>query len=344
MNTAGIDVGHKTLVVVIRKNGKPKKERTFENTPSGHQELLRALRAARVTRIGLEATGVYHLDLAVALHTSNHFELMVINPKAAKHYAQARMTRCKTDPVDAAMLAEFVEHMPFEPWKCPTESKLALRAATRRLAALTKLLTQAKNHLHAYQQTQFTPEFVTEDIELTVERLGQQIESMLTHVLSLVENDSGLQTIFDRLLTVKGIGSKSAIALMGELLVLPEDMSAKQWVAMAGLDPRQHQSGTSVDKPARISKAGNKYLRSALYMPALSASRTEHNVHAYYQHLIEQLHLKKIQAVCAVMRKLLHAIHGMLANQTDFDRLNEESEAQYNRATTELDRAYSCLE
>ena len=76
---------------------------------------------------------------------------------------------------------------------------------------------------------------------------------MLASALFLVEKNSELKTIFDRLLTVKGIGSKSAVALMGEILVLPEDMSARQWVAMAGLDPRQHQSGTSVDKPARIS-------------------------------------------------------------------------------------------
>nr|VFK06021.1 MAG: Transposase IS116/IS110/IS902 family protein [Candidatus Kentron sp. H]VFK06968.1 MAG: Transposase IS116/IS110/IS902 family protein [Candidatus Kentron sp. H]VFK11480.1 MAG: Transposase IS116/IS110/IS902 family protein [Candidatus Kentron sp. H] len=107
-------------------------------------------------------------------------------------------------------------------------------------------------------------------------------------------------------------------------------MTAKQWVAMAGPDPRQHQSGTSVDKPARISKAGNKYLRKALYMPALSAARTEENVRAYYQHLIEQRHLKKIQAVCAVMRKLLHAIHAMLSNQTDFDG------ARFYRAPAEM--------
>lgn len=319
MNTAGIDVGHKTLVVAICKGGKSGKARTFENTPSGHQELLKALLTARVTRVGLEATGVYHFDLAVVLHANNHLELMVINPKAAKHYAQARMTRSKTDAVDAAMLAEFVERMPFEPWQCPSESKLALRVATRRLATLAKLLTQAKNHLHTCQQSQFTPQFVTEDIELTVAQLGYQIESMEAQVLSLVEKDSEMKTIFDRLLTVKGIGAKSAIALMGELLVLPEDMSAKQWVAMAGLDPRQNQSGTSVDKPARISRAGNKYLRKALYMPALSASRTEQNVHAYYQHLIEQRHLKKIQAVCAVMRKLLLAIHAMLSSHTDFD-------------------------
>ncbi len=56
----------------------------------------------------------------------------------------------------------------------------------------------------------------------------------------------------------------SAIKLMGELLVLPEDMRAKQWVALAGLDPRHNTSGTSVNKKPRLSKAGNHHLRKAL--------------------------------------------------------------------------------
>jgi transposase len=106
---------------------------------------------------------------------------------------------------------------------------------------------------------------------------------------------------------------------MGELLVLPEDMTARQWVAMAGLDPRQHQSGSSVNKKSRISKAGNRYLRMALYMPSLSATRHDLHIKGYYRHLIEDNGLKKIQAICAVMRKLLHAIHGMLRTQSPFD-------------------------
>ena len=92
-------------------------------------------------------------------------------------------------------------------------------------------------------------------------------------------------------------------------------MSAKQLVAMAGLDPRTHQSGSSVNKKPRRSKAGNRYLRIALFMPALSAARHDHNVRAY-QHLIENRGLKKRQARCAVMRKLLQAIHAMLKNRT----------------------------
>jgi len=128
-----------------------------------------------------------------------------------------------------------------------------------------------------------------------------------------------LQQAFDLLLSVKGIGEKSAIQLLGELLILPPELRAKQWVAMAGLDPRHHQSGSSVDKKARISKAGNRHLRMALYMPALCAAHRVPEVQAYYRHLIENRGLKKIQAVCAVMRKLLHAIHGMWGSNTRFD-------------------------
>lgn len=319
MNVAGIDVGCKELVVVVKKNGRVGKARTFKNTPSEHKQLLKALHSSRVTHVGLEATGIYHLDVAVALHEAKKLQVMVVNPKAAKHYAQARMTRCKTDAVDAAMLAEFVEHMPFEPWQCPARDKLALRAGSRRLMALVGLLTQAKNHLHASQQSQYTPDFVVENIETTVEQLNHQIEKIEAHILTLIEQSEELLLVFKRLLTIKGIAARSAIKIMGEILVLPANMTAKQWVAMAGLDPRLHQSGSSVDKQTRISKAGNKYLRIALYMPALSASRTEQNVKSYYQHLIEQRHLKKLQALCAVMRKLLHAIHGMLSHGTDFD-------------------------
>ncbi len=55
------------------------------------------------------------------------------------------------------------------------------------------------------------------------------------------------------------------------------------WVAMAGLDPKHHQSGSSINKKARISKVGNRYLRQALYMPALSAARHDKHVNGYYK-------------------------------------------------------------
>lgn len=319
MVVSGIDVGAKKLIVSIEKKGKPAKPQTFENSPQGHRRVLKVFRKAGVDRVILEATGTYHLDLAIALDQAKGLEVMVVNPKASKRYAEARMSRTKTDAVDAALLCEFGRHMPFEPWRCPPEEVLALRACSRLLAGLNKQRTQAKNRLHAFSQSRSTPEFVLEEIRQSIAQIEEQIQRLEDQTQTLIEEHATLSRIYQRLLSVKGVATKSAIQLMGELLVLPEDMSAKQWVAMAGLDPREHSSGSSVEKKARISKVGNKYLRMALYMPALSASRHEQHVRAYYHHLIEQRGLKKIQAVCAVMRKLLHAIHGMLRQDADFD-------------------------
>jgi len=318
MKTAGIDVAHKTLALAIRAGEKTGKMQEFANSASGHQAVIKALKGAGVERVCLEATGSYHLDLALALDAAG-VTLMVVNPKAAKRFAEALMTRTKTDAVDAAMLCEFAQRMPFEPWQRPDDQALGLRACARRLAALNDARTQAKNQLHALSQTASTPVIVLEDVRLSIAQCEAQIEHLRTWAGAFIQGDAHLKETFQLLTGVTGIATASAIQLMGELLVLPEDMRAKQWVAMAGLDPRQSVSGTSVNKRPRLSKAGNRYLRLALYMPALSAAQHERHVKGYYRHLIEERGLKPIQAVCAVMRKLLHAIHGMLKSRQPFD-------------------------
>ena len=105
---------------------------------------------------------------------------------------------------------------------------------------------------------------------------------------------------------------------------LAPDMTARQWVAHAGLDPRHHDSGTSIHKPARISRAGNRYLRAALFMPALVATQHDPNIRAFYQKLVDR-GKTKMQAIVAVMRKLLHALHGMLHTDSDFVEKNSSS-------------------
>ncbi len=92
----------------------------------------------------------------------------------------------------------------------------------------------------------------------------------------------------------------------------------RQWVAFAGLDPREYTSGTSVRKYTRISKVGNRHLRQALFMPALVASRHEPHLRGFYQHLLASGKEKR-QALIAVARKLLHAIYGMFHSDQCYD-------------------------
>jgi transposase len=318
MRSAGIDVAARSFVLVIDGPKGPGKAKTYANDATGFGAAIQALRAGKVARVCLEATGAYHLDLTLALEAAG-LGVMVVNPHAAKRFAEALVTRNKTDAVDAAVLAQFAARMPFVPWQRPPQQALELRAVARRIATLTAQRTQAKNQHHALRQSHTTPAVVLADVELSITQLDGQIERLRDWALALIAQHADLQQPFALLTSVKGIAAASAIALLGELLVLPPEMRAKQWVALAGLDPRQHTSGHSVKKRARLSKAGNRRLRQALFMPALSATRHEPQVKAYYQHLIETRGLKKIQAVCAVMRKLLHAIHGMLASQQPFD-------------------------
>jgi transposase len=320
MNIAGIDVSHKELVIVISVKGKARPAKTFENIPSGHKAIIQFLSKLNgESRVCIEATGIYHFDLAVALSRAEGIEVMVINPKASHNFAKVLMKRSKTDAVDAEILMVYCERMPFEVWQRPGDANIALKAISRRIATLTKLKTQTKNQLHALTATVETPRLVINHTVELIDLLDKQIQIHRASAFELIQQDTELAEAFGLITGIKGIAQASAVQMLGELMILPKDMSAKQWVAYAGLDPRHFESGSSVAKKSRISKAGNKFVRQALYMPALVATCHEPHIKGYYAHMIKDNGLMKIQALCAVMRKLLHAIHGMLKAKKEFD-------------------------
>jgi len=314
---AGIDVGAEELVLVILKNGKPFDPQKFSNTPADRARLVKKLVKLPGIVVCLEATGIYHFDLAIALHDAGVL-LMVVNPKASHNFAKVLMKNSKTDAVDAHTLAEYAARMDFVAWTRPTDETLNLRSFSRRINALTGQKAAAKNHLHALTSTQETPKAVLRDAKLAITQLEKRIDRLTADALILIGKYSELTRILALLIGIKGIGETSAIALMGELLLLPPGLSHREWVKFAGLDPRSFDSGKSVHKKTRISKAGNAHIRSALYMPALSAKQHDPHVKAYFQHLVDN-GKKPLQAVCAIMRKLLHAIHGMLKHNKPYD-------------------------
>lgn len=330
---AGIDVGAKELILVIRKNAVSMKVQTFANTETARARLVKRLSAFPGITVCLEATGVYYLDVALALVDAG-IRLHVLNPKASHNFAKVLLRNSKTDTVDADTLAHYAERMPFQAWARPANEALTLRALARRLNTLTRNKAAAKNQLHALNFSPETPKAVLRDVKLSITQMEKRIIHLTKEATTFIQAHPLLARPFSLLLTVKGIGETSAIALLGELLLLPQGLTQKQWVKAAGLDPRHVTSGTSVAKRSRLSKAGNRYIRQALYMPALSAKAHDPHVRGFFEHLIA-LGKTPLQAVCAVMRKLLHALHGMLThdqvfNNTRFYALPVESKEGRN--------------
>ena len=291
--------------------------RSSPTPPADRTRLVKKLVKLPGIIVCLEATGVYHFDLSLTLHDAGVL-LMVVNPKAAHNFAKVLMKNSKTDAVDANTLAEYAARMDFVAWTRPSNETIALRSFARRIDALTCQKAVAKNHLHALTATSETPKAVLKDVKLAIAQLQKRIDRLMAEALILIGKHPNLERILTLLTGIKGIGNTSSIAIMGELLLLPPDLSHREWVKFAGLDSRAFDSGKSVHKKTRISKAGNRHIRSALYMPALSAKQHDPHVKAYFQHLVAN-GKKPLQAVCAIMRKLLHAIHGMLKKDEPFD-------------------------
>jgi transposase len=325
----GIDVSKDWLDVSAHCAGGVSEGR-FANTSAGHRALLKWLRRfGGSVRIALEATGIYSLDVALALQGAAH-EVMVVNPRAARDFARALLQRTSTDAIAATTLREFAARMPFVAWQPPAVEVRELRALARRIAALVGERAAEKNRLHALRATQDTPAVVRRDVEGNIRALTRRVTQLLRAARTLIAAAPALQRPYEQLRSIKGVGPASAVQLLGELLVLPADMTAKQWVAHAGLDPRWQESGTSVHTRPRISKQGNARLRAALFMPALVARRWQPNIAAFGDQLAQRQKLP-LQVLAAIMRKLLHAIHGMFRTDTTF-----QGEKFYRMPTAEV--------
>ena len=314
----GIDVSAGELVVALVDQSGVWQQRSFPNRGAGHRSLLRWLQKHTLrVRVCLEATGPYSLDLALALHAAPGIEVAVLNPKFVHRFA-ATLCRNKTDPADAQVLAEYACRMPFQPWHPPRAAALELRALTRHIAALTQQHTLETNRLHAASASATGSRCVQQDLRRSLHHLERRIERLRRAARAVVAADDELDSRYALLVEMPGIGEASSLNLLGELAVLAPHLSVRQWVAHSGLDPAQHDSGSSVHKRARISRAGNRYLRRALYMPALVAVRHDPHLRAFYQILLAR-HKAKLQALIAVARKMLHAIFGMFRGHATYD-------------------------
>lgn len=289
-----------------------------DNTPEAIGRLLAQQQARHgKVRVLMEATGIYYLDLALQAVEAGA-EVMVVNPKAAHHFAQALGQRAKTDALDAQMLLAYLQRMEFVPWQPPSLARLELRQIGRHLVRLSEQRVRLKNQLHALSSTRTTPRLLIQDVSEALSALEQRIQRLMEEALARVQADAAIAARFQALDSITGVGPASAVALLAELLVLPQDMNSRACVCHAGLDVRIHRSGTSVEQAPRLSKHGNKYLRRALYMPAMTAVAHDPHARAFRDRLLAR-GKKKMQALAAVMRKLLTAAWVLVRNPASYD-------------------------
>ncbi|MCB9673133.1 MAG: IS110 family transposase [Alphaproteobacteria bacterium] len=304
-NAVGIDVSARDLHVAIEGLDTVL---VFPNSVEGHTKLVKRItKAGRHARVVLEATGLYHLDLALFLAQQGRCEVMVANPRSTHAFQRARNTRAKTDKVDAELLLKFALTMDFTPWAAPDSAVLELRGYARYHDQLIKEKVRLQTQLSSVEATRASPGWVIEQLQ----RRLREAETSLVEALDRMEQHSeGHPVIRDaiaRLTTIPGVGVVTATRLVAEFLLLDPEMSSKEITAWAGLDPRPRESGTSVRGRRSISKQGSSRVRAALYMSAVASCRFNEPFRRLYQRISgpEGSNKPGKVGIVALMRKLL---------------------------------------
>ncbi len=323
----GVDVAKADLAVAVHgTGGAAGSPRVFANRKAGFAALVKWVRRLATERkcdgihIGLEATGVYGDQLAYYLHRAEGIVVSVINPAQIKAFAQAQLTRTKTDGVDAAVIAAFIATQRPLPWVPEDPAVLHLRALVDRVTQLQEMRTQESNRLKALEATEEPVAELMASLQESIDWLDAKIAALKKRLHQHLQAHPELKQQTDLLRTIPGIGEWSAAAVIAHGGAALTERTCKQLVAHAGLAPRHRQSGQSVHGKSHIAKSGRVGLRRALYMPAMGAASQNRNavLAELYHRLLAAGKPTKV-AIVACMRKLLHLIHGVLKNQTAFN-------------------------
>jgi transposase len=307
----GIDIAKKTFVAAIKLKDK-EKLKTFSNNEKGFKQLTEWVQKfpGEQSHFCMESTGKYGDKLAIFLYT-NKYIVSVVNPAKIKYFMKSQLTRNKTDSVDAKFILNYCESFNPEAWQPDPHEIQELQELVKRLDVLINMELQEKNRLEN------VAEVIKESIVSTIEYLNEEIKKIEKKIKNHVDNYPHLKEKADLLNSIPGIGDRTTSKIIAFLGNTKNFDKAKQLAAFIGLTPHQIQSGTSLNH-SRLSKTGNSNLRKMLYMPALTAMQFNPVLKAFYIKLLAKGKPKKV-AICAVMRKLVHIIYGVLKSNKPFD-------------------------
>jgi transposase len=300
---AGIDVAKEHLDIAVHGC---KQSWQVANTPDGFRDLVRLMRQHHVARIGLEATGGYERDVVEHLRKAG-FVVIVLQPQQVRAYAVVKLRRAKTDRIDAQLIAAFT-----------AEHAVVRDPPDPRLAALCEHLTYLEQIEEDMARIKIRIEHIRDpdvkcDWKADLARLRQRRANMIARLLAKLRQHDDLATRIALLLSIEGIGPRTAIALA---IRMPElgRVSRGEAAALAGLAPFNNDSGRR-NGPRTIA-GGRTRLRTSIYAAALPAS---FQWNAALKHLYARLKAAgkphKV-ALVACARKLLIFANTVLARGT----------------------------
>jgi len=298
----GIDVSSQRLDV----DTLPASQRSSEpNTEAGIASLVLRLQALNPKIVLLEATGGYEIPVAYALYEAG-LPVVIMNPKAVRHFAKALGKLAKTDKLDAQILALYAQRIQPQVRPLKDQEQLELANLMTRRRQLQGMIGMEEN-----RRRTCTPK-VRGNIDQHLAYLRQLLKELDREIHDSIRRTPLWHENSEILQSFTGVGPKVSASLIADMPELGTLSGAKA-SSLAGLAPINRDSGQY--RGQRKIQGGRPAVRRALYMAALVASRYNPVIREFYQRLRLAGKPPKV-ALTACMRKLLVILNAMLKNRT----------------------------
>jgi transposase len=304
---AGIDVSKQYLDVCLGKE-----QWRLGNDAKGWDEAITKLRSAEVDLIVVEATGGYERGLVSSLQAAG-LTVARVNPRQARDYAKSMGELAKTDTIDARILRDFGDAIARREDRSKyitamiDEHRAQLSELVVRRRQLVEMRVAEANRLeHARGPT-------VRSIRAVLKTLDKQLADVDRDADGLMEAYfKGQAKLLD---SVQGVGTVTILTLTSALPELGR-LGRRQITKLVGVAPLANDSGKR--KGGRTTWGGRAEVRSVIYMAALSATRHNPVIKAFYERLLAAGKPKKV-ALVACMRKLLTILNAMLRDNATWD-------------------------
>jgi len=305
----GVDVSKDRLDVHVLPSGDAF---VVARDGKGVADLVERLCALPLERVAVEATGGFETVVAAALAGAG-LPLVIVNPAQVRHFAQAIGQRAKTDPVDARVIARFVEATKPDLRPFADEATRLLADLVARRRQIIEMIVAERN-----RERRVDVKRIRKSIARLIAALEKELAEIDAEIDTGVRGSPAWREKEDLLASVPGVGPITARTLLAEMPELGA-LDKKKIASLAGLAPYARQSGQWKGKS--MIAGGRKAVRSALFLAALSACRHNPTLKAFRDRLVEAGKPKMV-AIIAAARKLLVILNAILRDRQPWRELN----------------------
>jgi transposase len=310
----GIDVSKDRLDVHIRPSGEAF---SVSRDAAGLDDLIARLKPVSPTTVAVEATGGFE-SVVVASLSSAGLPVAIVNPAQVRNFAKALGKHSKTDPIDAAVIAHFVEATKPEIRVLPDqETQLLADLVTRRRQIIAMIVAERQREKRCVnKRLKKSIARLLATLEKELGLLDREIDGNVRGRPDWVETEGILRS-------VPGIGKVIARTLVAELPELGR-LDRRKIAALAGVAPFTRQSGKWRGKS--FIGGGRTTVRATLFMGAMTACSCNPAMKAFYEQLLAR-GKSKVAAIIAVARRLLVIMNAMLRDKQSWTQERAHAKA-----------------